>query len=137
MDLALGGGFNKPFEGDLTSLDGPPDFCSGDGKREVDEFEGTSDVPVFVTDFLGCDSGDVISAEDAQGGVHVEVTCDHHEGACLSISRRPIAEMFAGDPVLDVKIKAVGDFELDGRQEQGSGTDPRAFRVKRTLSALR
>jgi len=109
VDLALGGSLNEPLEGDLAGLDSPPNLCSGKGKREVDELEGTSDVPVFVTDLLSGDSRDVISAENTQGSVHVEMAGDHHEGACLSIGGGPIAEMLAGDPVLDVKVKAVGD----------------------------
>ena len=110
VNLALGSGFNEPLEGDLTSSDSPPDFGSGKGKGEVDELEGTGDVPVFVTDLLGGDSGDVISAENTQGSVHIEVTGDHHERAGVSIGRGPITEMFTSDPVLDAKVKAVGRY---------------------------
>ena len=109
MDLALGGSFDEPLEGNLTCLDSPPNFCSGKGKRKVDELEGTGDVPVFVTDLLGGGSRDMVSAENAQGSVHVEMAGDHHEGACLSIGGGPIAEMLAGNPVLNVKVKTVGD----------------------------
>ena len=109
MDLALGGRLDEPLEGDLASLDGPVDFGSGKGEREIDELESTSDIPVFVTDLPGGCSGDVISAEYTQRGVHVEVTGDHHDGAGLSIGGEPIAEMITGDLVLDVKIKAVED----------------------------
>jgi len=109
VDLTLGGSFDEPLEGNLTGPDSPPNFCSGKGKREVDEFEGTGDVPVFVTDLLGGGSRDVVSAENTQGSVHVEMAGDHHEGAGLSIGGGPIAEMLAGNPVLDVKVKTVGD----------------------------
>jgi hypothetical protein len=109
VDLALGGSFNEPLEGDLTSLDGPPNLGSRKGKREVYELEGTSDVPILVTDLLGSDSGDMISAENTQGSVHVEVTGDHHEGTRLSIGGGPIAEMLTGDLFLDIKVKAVGE----------------------------
>jgi len=109
VDLALGSSFNKPLEGDFTSLDSPVDFGSGEGNREVDELEGTGDIPVLVTNLLGGGSGNMISTEDTQGGIHVKMTGDHHEGMGLSIGADPGAEMLAGDPVLDVKVKAVGD----------------------------
>lgn len=105
VDLALGSSLNEPLEGDLTSLDSPVDFSSGEGKREVDEFKGTCDIPVLVTDLPGGDRGDVISTEDPQGGVHVEVTGDHHDGTGLSVGGHPIAEVLTGNLVLDVKVK--------------------------------
>jgi len=78
VNLAFGSSLNKPLEGNFTSLDGPVNFGSGEGNREVDELEGTGDIPVLVTDLLGGDSGNVSSAEDTQGGIHVEMTGDHH-----------------------------------------------------------
>ena len=106
MDLALGSSFNEPLEGNLTGPNGPPDFCSRQCKGKVDKFEGPCDIPVFVTDFLGGDCGDVISTKYAQRGVHVEMAGDHHDGMSLSISGNPIAEVLAGDFVLNVKIEA-------------------------------
>ena len=107
VDLAVGSTLNEPLEGDLTSLDSPVDLGSGDGEREVDELEGTGDIPVLVTDLPGGDRGDVISTEDTQGGVHVEMAGGHHDGMSLSIGADPIAEVLAGDPILDIKVKAV------------------------------
>ena len=118
VDLALGGSFNEPLEGDLASLDSSPDFGTGKGEREVDELEGTSDIPVFVTDLLGGDSRDMVSAENTQGSVHVEVAGDHHERTWLSIGGEPTAEMLTGDPVLDVKVKAVKDVRVKVRHRK-------------------
>lgn len=107
VDLAVGSTLNEPLEGDLTGLDGPVDLGSRNGEGEVDEFEGTGDIPVLVTDLPGGDRGDVISTEDTQRGVHVEVTGGHHDGMSLPIGVDPITEVLAGDLVLDVKVKAV------------------------------
>ena len=108
MDLAIGSSFNKPLEGNLTSLDSPPDFGSRYGKREVDELKGTGDVPIFVANFLGGSFGDMVSAKHTQGGVHVEMTGDHHDGMRFAIRADPVAEMLAGDLVLNVKVKTAG-----------------------------
>ena len=107
MDLTVGSTLDEPLESDLTSLDGPVDLGSGEGERKVDELEGTGNIPVLVTDLPGGFRGDVISTEDTQGGVHVEVTGGHHDGMGLSIGADPIAEVLAGDPVLNVKVKTV------------------------------
>ena len=123
VDLALRSSFDEPPEGDLTSLDSSVDFSSGKGKGEVDELEGAGDIPVLVTDLSGGGGGDVISAEDTQGSIHVEVTGDHHDGTGLPVGGDPIAEMFTGNPVLDVKVKAAVIYEpnirhRDERMEQ-------------------
>ena len=108
VDLAFCSSLDEPFEGDLASLNGPVNFGSREGKREIDEFEGAGDIPVLVTDLPSGDRGDVISAEDTQGRIHVEVTGDHHDGAGLSVGSDPIAEVLTGNLVLDVKVKAAG-----------------------------
>ena len=138
MDLAFGGSFNKPLEGNLASSDGPPDFSSRKGKGEVYEFESTGDVPILVTNFLGGNFRNVISAEYTQRGVHVEMTGDHHDGMGFSVGADPIAEMFSGDLVLNVEVKAVKWVSASATsQERTNGTDPSALRVKRALRALR
>ena len=107
MDLAFGGGFNEPLEGNLTSLNCPPDLCSREGEREVYELKGASDIPILVANLLRGDLGNVISAEYTQRGVHVEMTGDHHDGMGFSVGGEPITEVLSGNLVLNVKVKAV------------------------------
>jgi len=127
VNFAVGGTFDEPLEGDLTSLDGPVDFGSGEGKREVDELEGTGDIPVLVTDLLGGGSGDVISTEDAQGCIHVEMAGDHHNGMGFSIGTDPIAEVLTGNLVLDIKVEAVGDVSQGYVTGTNRRNEPKCF----------
>jgi len=54
------------------------DLGSRDGEREVDELESESDLPVLVRDRMLLLVGEVLSAEDSEGGLHVEVANREH-----------------------------------------------------------
>lgn len=138
VDLAFCRCFNEPLEGNLASSDGPPDFCSRKGKREVNELEGAGDIPILVTDFLGGDRGNVISAEHTQRGVHVEMTCDHHDWMGFSVGADPITEMLSGNLVLDVKVKAVGRVSVSATYVTGTGEGnrPKCFASEKGVEGL-
>lgn len=110
-DFTVVGGECEPVHGYFACLDCFVDFCAGEGEGEVDEFESLCDEPVFVGYFLGCLVGDVVSAEDFEGGFHVEVAADHHDGAAgvggFAGIGEPLGEVFAGDCVLDSDVDAV------------------------------
>ena len=108
MDPALGSSFSDPFEGNLASLDSPPDFCPRNDQREVDEFESTGDIPILVMNFPGGDFGNVISTKYAEGCVRVEVPSEHHDGMRFSVCIDPITEMLVDNFVLNIKVKAEG-----------------------------
>ena len=99
----------EPFHRSPTRLLSPVDLGSGNSEGEVDQFQSNSDVPVLVADFLGGLVGEVVSAEDLERSLHVEVTCGHHDflggGVLLGIVE-PEGKVFAGDDVLDVDVHA-------------------------------
>jgi hypothetical protein len=73
-DLGPGADTGEHLHSDLPRLDGVVDVRSGDGKGEVDELEGERKEPVLVRDGGGLFGREVLAAEDAEGGLHVEVS---------------------------------------------------------------
>ena len=60
--------------------------------------------PVFLINFSSGVLGNMISTEDAQGGIHVHGSGSHHDGlSCTRLRslRKPVFEMLACDSLLD------------------------------------
>ena len=95
-------------EGDLSGLDGAPDFGAREGEREVDQFECERDFPIIVADDGDGGFGDMFSAKDAERGVHVEIADGMHDrlGLVLDLFRRlePERKVVASNGVLGFEI---------------------------------
>jgi hypothetical protein len=94
----------------LPRLARVPDLGTGESEREVDEFEGLSDEPVLVGDVLDRVFGDVLAAEDAEGGLHVQVAELHlvRLGFRVRVGD-PFGEVAAVNRVLHLEVDPVDE----------------------------
>jgi hypothetical protein len=108
--LRVGRRLLKMLNCNLTRLASVPNLRSGESEGEVDEFESLSDEPVLVRDLLDAVFGDVGTAEDAEGGFHVQVAELHLVRLSLRVGvGDPLGEVAAVDRVLHLEVDPMNE----------------------------
>lgn len=95
------------FHGSFTGLDCTIDFGTGEREWEIDQFKGKCNLPVVVANDLDSLLWDVLTAEDTERSMHVQIASRMHDRLRRGISLgilEPKCEMVAGNRVLDFEV---------------------------------